>query len=58
MATHHFAAMMIFALLVAVALAALGERTPVNRARHTAWTFLIFVAFAVGFAWLLLPLSR
>jgi hypothetical protein len=58
MHTHHFAAMILFALLVSAAFAALGERTLSARLRHATRCFLLFMVFAVGFAWLLFPLSR
>jgi hypothetical protein len=58
MQTDHFAGMALFALLVSVTFAALGKRSPARRVRNAAISFLLFMAFAVGVAWLLFPLSR
>lgn len=58
MQVNHLATMALFALLVAVALAALGHRTFANRIRHAALCFLILIVLAIGAGWLLFPLSR
>jgi hypothetical protein len=54
----HFAAMALYAALVAGALACLTQRTPSGRLRYAAITFSLFVAIGVGIAWLMYPLSR
>lgn len=58
MQLSHFAGMVLFALLVSVAFASLGQRTAAARVRHAAWCFLLFMAVATSVAWLLFPLSR
>ena len=58
MHTHHLAVMSFFALLVSIAFASLGQRTPAARLRHAAMCFALFMAFAIGTAWLLFPFSR
>jgi hypothetical protein len=58
MPISHFAGMTLFALLVSVAFASLGQRTAMARVRHAAWSFLLFMCIAIGVAWLLFPLSR
>lgn len=55
---RHFPAMLLFALLASVALAALGKRTTRERMRYAAWTFFLFVAIGVAIAWLMYPFSR
>lgn len=47
-----------FALGVAIAVAALGERTPAGRIRQAAGIFAALVGIAIGVAWLLFPFSR
>jgi hypothetical protein len=54
----HFAAMMIFALLVSVALACLGKQTLAARIKYALWSFALFVTIGVGIAWLMYPFSR
>jgi hypothetical protein len=55
---NHLAGIVLFGGLVSLAFASLGQRTPAGRFRHAAWSFLLFMAFAIGLAWLLYPLSR
>lgn len=54
----HFGAMVIFALLVSLALAALGAHAKIERIKYALWTFVLFLAIGVGLAWLMYPLSR
>jgi hypothetical protein len=54
----HFSAMLIFALLVSLAIACIGERTTAERIRYAAWSFFLFIAIGVGIAWLMYPFSR
>jgi hypothetical protein len=54
----HFAAMLIFALLVSVALGCLVRHSTVERIRYAIWSFALFVIVGVGFAWLMFPFSR
>lgn len=54
----HFSALLIFALLVSVAIASIGERTTVERIKYAAWSFFLFIVIGVGIAWLMYPFSR
>jgi hypothetical protein len=54
----HFGAMLTFALLVSVAFACSGRRTLAMRIKYALLCFLLFLAIAVGIAWLMYPLSR
>jgi len=54
----HFSALLIFALLVSLAISCLGERTPIERVKHAAWSFVLFIVIGVGIAWLMYPFSR
>jgi len=54
----HFWAMILFALLVSMALGALTRRTTAERIEYAAWSFLLFLLFGVGAAWLMYPFSR
>jgi hypothetical protein len=54
----HFAAMLLFALLVSLALACLTRRTTRERVKYAAWSFATFVLVSVGIAWLMYPFSR
>jgi hypothetical protein len=54
----HFAAMVIFALLVSLALASLTRRSTLERIKYAAWSLLLFIAVGVGIAWLMYPLSH
>ena len=56
--TSHFPALLIFALLASVALACLTQRTAVERVKYAAWSLFLFVAIAVGIAWVMYPFSR
>lgn len=58
MPTNHFATMLLFALLISMALAALGQRRGVERFRYAVWSFAIFVLVGVGIAWLMYPFSH
>jgi hypothetical protein len=58
MPTNHFATMLLFALLISVALAALGQRRGVERFRYAVWSVAIFVLVGVGIAWLMYPFSH
>lgn len=54
----HFPAMVLFALLVSIALAAIGGHTTARRIRYALWSFVLFLALGVGLAWLMYPFSR
>ena len=54
----HFAAMVVFALLVSIVLAGLARRTAAERIRYALWTLLAFLLVGVGIAWLMYPFSR
>ena len=58
MQLDHLATMTLFALLIAIAFAALGQRTLRGRIRQAAWCFAILMLLAIGVGWLLFPLSR
>jgi hypothetical protein len=55
---NHFAAMVLFALLIATAFAALGQRNGLERLRYAIWSFALFILIGVGIAWLMYPFSR
>jgi len=55
---NHFGTMLLFALLISVALAALGQRRGLERFRYAVWSFALFVLIGVGIAWIMYPLSR
>jgi hypothetical protein len=55
---NHFAAMILFALLIATAFAALGQRNGLERLRYAIWSFALFILIGVGIAWLMYPFSR
>lgn len=54
----HFAAMVVFALLVSIVLAGLARRTAAERVRYALWTLMMFLLVGVGIAWLMYPFSR
>ena len=55
----HLQAMLLFAFFLAIALACISpERSTMVRLKYAARTFLLFVAIAVGIAWLMYPFSR
>ena len=56
--TNHFATMLLFALLISISLAALGQRRGVERFRYAVWSFALFVLLGVGIAWMMYPLSH
>jgi hypothetical protein len=47
-----------FALLISMALAALGQRSGLQRVRYAIWTFALFMCIGIGIAWLMFPFSR
>lgn len=55
---NHFAAMILFALLIATAFAALGQRNGLERLRYAIWSFALFILIGVGIAWLMYPFSH
>jgi hypothetical protein len=55
---NHFGALLLFALLITVAFAALGQRRGIERFRYALWSFALFVLIGVGIAWLMYPFSR
>ena len=54
----HFPAMLIFALMASLALACVTQRTAAERVRYAAWSLFLFLAVAVGIAWVMYPLSH
>lgn len=55
----HFEAMLLFALFAAIALGCVApQQGATGRIQYVARSFLLFVAIAVGIAWLMYPLSR
>jgi hypothetical protein len=54
----HFPAMVIFALMASLALACVTQRTAAERVKYAAWSLFLFMAVAVGIAWVMYPLSR
>jgi hypothetical protein len=55
---NHFGAMLLFALLITVGFAALGQRKGIERFRYALWSFALFVLIGVGIAWVMYPFSR
>ncbi|MGH9713341.1 MAG: hypothetical protein ACRD5M_08585 [Candidatus Acidiferrales bacterium] len=55
---NHFQALLIFAVLASVALASLTQRTAAERVKYAAWSLFLFVAIAVGIAWVMYPFSK
>jgi hypothetical protein len=55
---NHFGAMLLFALLITVAFAALGQRKGIERFRYALWSFALFVLVGVGIAWVMYPFSH
>jgi hypothetical protein len=58
MRINHFAAMLLFAALISVAFAALGQRNGRERFRYAIWSFALFVLIGVGIAWIMYPFSH
>lgn len=58
MQLSQLATMTLFALLVAIAFAAFGQRTFTARIRYAAWCFAALMVLAISVGWLLFPLSR
>ncbi|HKV46854.1 MAG TPA: hypothetical protein VJN69_02095 [Candidatus Acidoferrales bacterium] len=54
----HLASMTLFALLVSIAFAAIGQRALAARITRAICSFALFMLIAIGLAWLLFPLSR
>lgn len=55
----HFEAMIVFALFVAIALGGVApQQSAAGRIKYAARSFFLFVAIAIGIAWLMYPLSR
>jgi hypothetical protein len=54
----HFWAMAIFALLLSVAMAAVGRQTLSGRIKYAVLSFAILMIVSIGIAWLMYPLSR
>ena len=54
----HFAAMVLFALLVSVALACLGRQTLTGRVKFALLSFALFLVIGVGVAWLMYAFVR
>lgn len=50
--------MTIFALLVSIALACLGQQSLAARIKYALWSLALFVTIGVGIAWLMYPFSR
>ncbi len=54
----HLGTMAIFALLVSVAFACIGQHPVATRVKYALVSFLLFLAIGLGVAWLMYPLSR
>ncbi|MGH9771032.1 MAG: hypothetical protein ACRD4Q_04950 [Candidatus Acidiferrales bacterium] len=54
----HFAAMVIFAALISIALGCLTQRTTMRKIKYALWSFVLFMVAGVGIAWLMYPFSR
>lgn len=55
---NHFAALMIFALFLSIAIGFLARRTVAGRLRYVLWSFALFVIVSICIAWLMYPFSR
>ena len=55
---NHFSSMVLFAFFISVGLAALGQRSGVERFRYAAWSFALFVLIGIAIAWMIYPLSH
>jgi hypothetical protein len=58
MRVSHFEAMVFFALVISMAFAFLSKQSPRERFRYAIWSFLAFLAIALGIAWLMYPFPR
>jgi NhaP-type Na+/H+ or K+/H+ antiporter len=58
MMPNHFQSLVLFALAVSAAFALLSKHTTGERVGYLIWSFLGFVAVAVGIGWLMYPFSR
>lgn len=54
----HFAALLIFAAFVSLAIGFLARRTAARRIQYALWSFALFVLVSVAIAWLMYPFSR
>ncbi len=54
----HFQALLLFALVVSLAFAFLSRRTLRDRLRYTLWSLIVFLAAAIGIAWLMFFFQR
>jgi len=54
----HFWAMVAFALCVSLAFAVLGRQSAGARVKYALWSLALFLAAAIGIAWLMYPFSR
>jgi hypothetical protein len=50
--------MVLFALVVSIAFAFLSKQSPRERVKYAVWSFLAFLAIALGIAWLMYPFPR
>jgi hypothetical protein len=55
---NHFSSMVLFALFISIGLAALGQRSGVERFRYAAWSFALFILVAIAIGWMMYPLSH
>jgi hypothetical protein len=55
---NHFQALALFALSVSAAFALLSKQTIGERVGYLVWSFLGFLAVAVGIGWFMYPFSR
>jgi hypothetical protein len=58
MMPNHFQALVLFALAVSAVFALLSKPTTGERIAYLVWSFLGFVAVAIGIGWLMYPFSR
>ena len=54
----HFQALLLFAVTVSIAFALLSKRTLKDQITYAVWSFIGFLAVAVGIGWLMYPFSR
>lgn len=55
MALHHFAAMVLFAVLVSVVFGVLGKDTLRDRILYGVKSFVLFIVIAIALAWIMYP---
>ncbi|HEV8384505.1 MAG TPA: hypothetical protein VGQ11_06515 [Candidatus Acidoferrales bacterium] len=58
MRLSHLQAMVLFALVVSIAFAFLSKQSPRERVKYAVWSFVAFLAIALGIAWLMYPFPR